>query len=100
MLGIPASARVPDTGQLVADVASSLDHGVSNILSEKLPKMAKVQNYDKKVLLIWKSIPLVGPEQVAAAFASKATDGLDGIFFFEYGADKVTLVANAGLLPC
>jgi hypothetical protein len=97
--GISGAARVPNSNELAANVDATLDHSVSYVLKEKLPRMAKVQGYDRKVLLVWKAIPTVTAEDLAAVFASKLKSELDGVFLYEYGANRTTLVLNAGLLP-
>ncbi|HLK65038.1 MAG TPA: hypothetical protein VKU19_16460 [Bryobacteraceae bacterium] len=97
--GISSAARVPNSNELAANVDATLDHSISYVLKEKLPRMANVQGYDRKVLLVWKAIPTGTAENVGAVFASKLKIELDGVFLYEYGANRTTLVVNAGLLP-
>jgi hypothetical protein len=97
--GISGAARVPHSDELAAHVDATLDHSVSYVLKEKLPRMANVQGYDRKVLLVWKAIPTVTPPDVGAVFASKLTSEMDGVFLYEHGSSRATLILNAGLLP-
>jgi hypothetical protein len=97
--GISGAAMVPNSDELAANVEATLDHATTYILQEKLPRMAKVSGYTRKVLLICKAIPTVNASHVAAALGPKVKTELDGIFLFEPGQGRVTLVLNNGLVP-
>jgi hypothetical protein len=95
--GIGGAARIPGTHELAANVDATLKYATKRILDAKLPRMAKVNGYDRKVLLVWCNIPFADASDVAGAFKAQELAGIDGIFFAEFGSDRVTLIADSGL---
>ena len=82
-VGSSGAARVPNSTELAAKVDATLDYTAKRILDQKLSRMVKLSGYDRKCLFIWSAVPFAGASEVADAFQSKTTAGLDGIFFAE-----------------
>lgn len=95
--GISGTARIPNSDKFAADVDATLRYATNRILEAKLPRMATVSGYDRKVLLVWSGIPFAAASDVGEQFRALEPKGIDGIFFFEYGKDQVSLLLNCGL---
>lgn len=95
--GISGTARIPNTDKSAADVDATLQYATRRILEAKLPRMAKVNGFDRKVLSVWSGIPFVSADDVREQFRALDPKGIDGIFFFEYGKDRVSLLLDFGL---
>jgi hypothetical protein len=96
--GLSGVAKIPGSDTFAADIDATLHYAVNRILDKKLPRMATVHGYDRKILLVWNAIPFAHAPDVKNVFLSKDTTGIDGIFFFEYSADRVSLITNSGLI--
>ncbi len=91
---------VPNSSNLVADVDATLDYSLERILAAKAPRMKQVCGYDKKVLLIWNTIPFATAENTKSALAKHNTTVFDAIFLLE-GTNQITLLIDNGLdLTC
>ena len=89
-----------DPFAFVANVDKMLAYGTKRVLNEKLPKMAKVQGYDRKMLLVWDQMFIPKAPEVGASFKAHSLEGIDGIFFVESFANKfVKVVAKAEIVP-
>lgn len=98
MSSIHGSAKIPNSNELVANVQASLDNATTYIVAKKMPRLAKVSGYDRKALLVWKAMPLVQAAEIGNSFASKIDSGLDGIFLYEHGPQRISLILDLGLM--
>jgi hypothetical protein len=69
---------------------------VNRILDAKLPKLAKLTNFDRRVLLIWSDFVLAEPSEVTHALALRnlSITDVDAVFFVDFGWKAVSVVAN------
>ncbi|HEY1216067.1 MAG TPA: hypothetical protein VGE93_20760 [Bryobacteraceae bacterium] len=82
----------------MANIPASLDHATSYVVEKKIPRLAKVTGYDRKVLLVWKAMPHVQAAEIGASFCSKIHTGLDSIFPYEHGEQRISLDLDLGLM--
>jgi len=50
---VPVSRKPCEEKPMIADIMASLDHSVQRILDAKLPRLQKVNGYERKLILIW-----------------------------------------------
>ena len=64
----------------------------------KLPKLSKIDGYDRRVLLILNGFVLAEASEIVAALKRRSLEAghLDAIYFISYGWKDTTLVADAG----
>jgi hypothetical protein len=67
---------------------------VNRILDAKLPKLAKLTSFDRRMLLIWSGFVLTEVSEAVKALALRNLGNVDAIFFVDFAWKEVTLVAN------
>ena len=82
MIGLDATAPGP-TGSLSADVRSNLEFALDRVLSAKLPVLATLTGYSRRILLIWRDYLFAEPEMLKDILAthSLTADKVDTILF-------------------
>lgn len=60
--------------------------------------MARVNDYDRKLLVVWNAMPLAEAPEIEKSFASKVTSDLDAIFPYEHGEERISLILDLGLM--
>jgi len=96
--GLGGAQRLPNSNELVANLAAMLDYGSQRILEAKLPRLANIQGYSRKVLLIWSAVPIVEIDDIRASFSRQRLGAgeVDAVYFLEYDW-SVHLLANFSL---
>jgi hypothetical protein len=97
-VGLDQSVRGGDGESLIADIHANHQFSLNRILEEKLPSLACLTMYQRRVLLIWNSYYFGDPLAVREILAETTlpAEQLDSVFFvFE---NEVHLVANPGEL--
>lgn len=98
-VGLDQSVRGGDGESLIADIHASHKSSLQHRLAEKLPILAQLTMYQRRILLIWNSYYFGDPVTVRDALADipLPVEQLDSVFFV-FG-DEVHLVAYPGGLP-
>jgi hypothetical protein len=93
---ISAVAKIPNSNNMIGDIQESVTYSVNRILDAKLPKLAKLTNFDRRVLLIWSGFVLAEASEVAKALALRnlSITDVDAVFFVDFGWKAVSLVSN------
>jgi hypothetical protein len=97
MTGISGVATIPNSKELAANVDATLHCSINRLLKAKLPRMAKLTGYDRKLLLIWNDIPFADANDVQSYFTAHQPSGIDAIFFVEGGKGNTSLLLDSGL---
>jgi hypothetical protein len=95
---IPAVAKIPNSDKMIGDIQESVMYSMNRILDAKLPKLARITDFDRRILLVWSGFVLAEAFEVVKALALRhlATTDVDAVFFVDFGWKGVTLVANPG----
>jgi hypothetical protein len=93
---IPAVAKIPKSDKMIGDIQESVTYSVNRILDAKLPKLAKLTDFDRQILLIWSDFVLAEASEVVKAIALRnlAITDVHAVFFADFGWKRVTLVAD------
>lgn len=93
---MPAVARIPSSSKMIGDIQESVTYTVNRILDAKLPKLAKLTGFDRRILLIWCDFVLANAGEVMKAIAlrSLSVTDVDAVFFADFGWKAVSLVSN------
>lgn len=95
---VSGAAKLPGSDEFVADLEASIQYAVDRMLEQKLPKLAGLTGYDRRVLLVWNDLSMAKSAEVEKAFRKHGlteADGIDGVFFIEYGWTSISLI-----MPC
>jgi hypothetical protein len=93
---IPAVARIPHSNKRIGDIQESVTYSVNRILDAKLPKLAKITGFDRRILLIWSGFVLADASEVVKAIALRnlSITDVDAVFFVDFGWKAASLVSN------
>jgi hypothetical protein len=97
---VSAVAKIPNSNQMIGDIQESVTFAVNRILDAKLPKLAKLTGFNRRVLLIWSGFALAEAYEVKKALALRklSVADVDAIFFIDFGWKQTTLVSNPALI--
>jgi hypothetical protein len=90
-----ASARTPHGNALAGHIRSTLEFSVRRILNAKLPRLQKLTDYQRKLLLIVQDYDYAEPERLTEVFAELETPGADAILLID-SAFHAHLVCDPG----
>jgi hypothetical protein len=92
-----ASARTPDGTALAGHIRSTLEFSVQRILKAKLPRLQKLMNYQRKMLLIVQDYDYAEPDRLKEVLAVIETPGADAILLIDTNC-HVHLISDAGAI--
>ena len=93
--------RASDSGgiaspRFTADIGESARYAVNRALKEKVPKLAPLSGYDRKILLVWNDLPMLTSDEAKQTFGEQnlISNDLSGVFFAEYGWKSLSLIVD------
>jgi hypothetical protein len=90
-----ASARTPDGTALAGHIKSTLKFSVQRILKAKLPRLQKLKDCQRKMLLIVQEYDYAEPDRVEEVLAETETPGADAILLIDSNC-HVHLISDPG----
>ena len=96
---LQGGAKIPNTETMVADVQATLQYTIGRILDAKLPRLKKVNGYNRKVLLIWSGYFFAEADRVKEVLDARklTTQDVDTILFIDGNSELHWVADPAGL---
>jgi hypothetical protein len=77
MTGLGGTTMGADQEHLAADVEHTLRYSLDRMLADKLPKLAKLTDYDRRILLVWRGYFFAEPSTLKRLLAERKLSKAD-----------------------